>query len=92
MEENAMFDWKIVAEAANEAEAYIIVGRLAQDDIKAWVQQEPAGSAIGITVGALGEVNVMVSAEDYERAKALLAQDQSDVITDEDVIGAEIEE
>ncbi len=87
-----MFDWKIVAEAANEAEAHVIVGRLAQDDIKAWVQQEPAGSALGITVGILGEVNVMVSAEDYERAKKLLQEDRSDVVTDEEVIGTEIEE
>lgn len=87
-----MFDWKIVAEAENEAEAYIIVGRLAQDGIKAWVQQEPAGSALGITVGILGEVNVMVSAEDYERAKTLLDEDQSDVVTEEEVIGSDIEE
>jgi hypothetical protein len=34
----------------------------------------------------------MVSAEDYERAKTLLAQDQSDVVTEEEVIGAEVEE
>jgi hypothetical protein len=87
-----MFDWKIAAEAANEAEAYIIVGRLAQDNIKAWVQQEPAGSALGITVGALGEVRVMVSAEDYERAKALLEEDQSNVLNEEESIDADSEQ
>jgi hypothetical protein len=87
-----VFDWKVAAEAASEAEAHIIVGRLAQDNIKAWVQQEPAGSAIGITVGALGEVKVMVSAEDYERAKALLAEDQSNILNEEEGIDADSEE
>jgi hypothetical protein len=62
----------------NSPEAHIIVGRLESEGIRSWIYQEAAGSAFGITVGALGTVQVLVNPEDYERAKAILAIEYTD--------------
>ena len=56
----------------NLPEAHIIAGRLQSEGIGAWVHQEPFGSALGITVGSLGEVRVLVDEADYEHALAIL--------------------
>jgi hypothetical protein len=52
--------WEVVAVANGQAEAAIIRGRLEADGIPAQVQQEPAGAAIGLTIGRLGQVKVLV--------------------------------
>lgn len=56
-------------------EAHIVAGRLKSEGIDALVSQEPAGSALGITFGLLGEVKVAVLAADYEAAMAILDVD-----------------
>lgn len=83
--------WMVVATTYNEIEAHIIVGRLESHGIGAWMQQEPFGSAMGITVGTFGIIRVVVNAEDYDTATAILEQspdqlpDETDrVIYDED--------
>lgn len=70
--------WMVVRVTDNSPEAYIIVGRLETEGIRSWVYQEAAGSALGITVGALGAVQVLVNPEDYERARAILDIDHTD--------------
>lgn len=62
----------------NDVEARIVAGRLESEGIPALVQQEPAGSALGITVGLLGEVRVAVRAEDYDAALEVLDTDPND--------------
>lgn len=62
----------------NLPEAHIVAGRLDSEGIPAFVSQEPAGSAIGITYGRLGEVRVAVNAADYEQALAILEGEASD--------------
>ena len=56
----------------SDFDARVVAGRLESEGIAVLVQQEPAGSALGITVGLLGEVKVAVRTEDYERALAIL--------------------
>jgi hypothetical protein len=59
-------------------EAYIVAGRLQSEGIPALVHKEPAGTAIGLTVGTLGEAKVLVDSRDYERALDLLESEPHD--------------
>ena len=63
-----------VATADGQIEAEIIKGLLAANDIEVWLSQESAGSALGLTVGAMGEVEIMVRAEQAEQALSLLEE------------------
>jgi hypothetical protein len=66
--------WEVVAVANGQADAAIIRGRLEADGIPAQVQQEPAGAAIGLTVGRLGQVKVLVPEPLVEAALDILNQ------------------
>jgi len=63
-----------VGTADGQVEAEIFKGLLAANDIEVWLSQESAGSALGLTVGAMGEVEIMVRAEQAEQARSLLEQ------------------
>jgi hypothetical protein len=65
-------EWRVVLTTDNLTEAHIVAGRLQNEGIPAWVHQQPGASAFGITVGILGEVNVVVDAKDYDHALAVL--------------------
>ena len=69
--------WAVVFSAHSLAEAHIVMGRLQANGIRAILQQEAVASAIGITIGSLGEIRVLVSPADYARAAALLADDDA---------------
>mgnify|MGYP002398477317 CR=1 FL=1 len=62
----------VVYIAYSEPEAYIIVGRLQTEGIPAFVQQEAIGKVYGFAGGPLGDVRVLVNAQDYDRAQAIL--------------------
>jgi hypothetical protein len=63
-----------VGTADGQVEAEIIKGLLAANDIEVWLSQESAGLALGLTVGAMGEVEIMVRAEQAEQARSLLEE------------------
>lgn len=65
-------DWVAVYITHSVQEAHIILGKLRIHDIPAMIHQEAGAAAIGITLGNLGEVKILVSPADYERAAALL--------------------
>jgi hypothetical protein len=67
--------WESVFTTGSEPEAHIIAGKLQNEGIEARIQKESAGTAYGINVGLLGKVDVMVRSEDYERAVAVLEDD-----------------
>ncbi len=64
--------WMVVLSTDNPMEAHVVAGRLRSQNIETWIHQEPSGSAFGITVGALGEVRVLVHQHDYEAARAII--------------------
>jgi hypothetical protein len=78
----AAVEWMVLLETYNLAEAQVIAGRLEADSIPVMVHQEAAGRALGITVGALGEIKVLVHPADYERALDLIAPDDADELPD----------
>lgn len=68
-------EWKVVLSTSNPMEAEVVAGRLKAVGLKARTHQEPAGQALGLTMGLLGEMQVLVSAADYEAARAMLGDE-----------------
>jgi hypothetical protein len=64
--------WEVVAVADGLAQAAIIQGRLESEGIPTQVRQEPAGVAIGLTVGALGQAKILVPEPLVEEALQIL--------------------
>ncbi|MFQ3568569.1 MAG: DUF2007 domain-containing protein [Aggregatilineales bacterium] len=83
LQRGSLQEWRVVYTTYNNPEAHIVAGRLESEGIPAMVQNEPAGTAIGITVGPLGENKVVVHVEDYDRALAILYPDEPDVLADD---------
>lgn len=76
--------WEVVAVGRGLAEAAIIRGRLESEGIPAQVQQEPAGVAIGLTVGLLGQAKVLVPEPLAEQALEILNRPYQELEDDED--------
>jgi hypothetical protein len=72
MSEFTSIDWKIVCTTTNEMEAEVVAGRLQSEGLTVRTHQEPAGRALGFTVGTLGAVAVLVDSHQYWRAKEIL--------------------
>lgn len=68
-------EWLAVLTTNNLAEAHIVAGRLESEGLHPRVHQEPGGSAFGITVGILGEIQVLVADTEFEAAQSLLRED-----------------
>jgi hypothetical protein len=66
------FVWKVLLVTNNVMEAHVIVGRLNSEGIIAHVYQPPGASAYGITIGALGEVRVLVDEREFDLAQQIL--------------------
>ena len=73
-------NWIAVYITHNAPEAHIILGKLRVHDIPAMIHQEAGATAIGITLGNLGEIKILVSPADYERATALLYPETAEQI------------
>ena len=82
-------DLVVVFTSAGPGYADIIKGTLEAAGIPAATSREGAGAAYGFTVGALGLVDVLVTADRAEEARALLAEfqhddDDADDLTDDE--------
>ena len=66
--------WSVVFTASGMAQANIITGRLETEGIPTRLKYEAAGAIYGITINGLGEVKILVPAEDLARAGAVLNQ------------------
>ncbi len=73
----------VVATTLGVVEARIIAGRLESLGIPTLVHHEPLGSALGLTIGALGEAKVLVPKKYYELAMATLHPDDSTAAIDD---------
>ena len=67
--------WVAVYITHNLPEAHIIIGKLRAHNLAAMIHQEAGATALGITLGNLGEIKVLVSPEDCDAAAALLFPD-----------------
>ena len=75
--------WEVVAVADGLAQAAIIRGRLEVEGIPARVNQEPAGVALGLTIGTLGQAEVLVPKPLAEEALGILEQSGEEVESDD---------
>ncbi|MCY3782050.1 MAG: DUF2007 domain-containing protein [Chloroflexi bacterium] len=62
----------------NLQEAHILLGKLRAHEIPAMIHQEAGATALGITLGNLGEIKILVAPADYDQAVALLRTDFDD--------------
>ena len=91
--------WIAIYITNNLQEAHIMAGKLKANDVPCHIHQEAGATALGITLGNLGEIKILVDPEDSERAEALLFpdslnqveanNDQIQVIWQDDGDGAE---
>jgi hypothetical protein len=64
--------WEVVAEVYGDLEAEIIRGLLQAEGIPVTLSKEGAGQAIGLQVGAMGEVQVLVPTDHVEKARGIV--------------------
>lgn len=84
--------WAKLWETPGSLGAEVIAGRLRVEGIPAWVWQQGAGAAMGMTFGPMGRGHVMVPEELLEDARRLLATDLTpEVIEDEEGLEANID-
>ena len=74
MTEHNLPDLVVVYRAKGLIEGEIIKGFLEAQGIRASVSQEAAGKIYGLTVGDLGIAEILVRAEDKDKAVALLRE------------------
>jgi len=70
--EDQPYELVSIGTADGQVEAEIIKGLLTANGVEVWLSQESAGTALGLTVGAMGEVEIMVRAGQAEAARSLL--------------------
>ena len=70
--EDQPYELVSIGTADGQVEAEIIKGLLTANGVEVWLSQESAGTALGLTVGAMGEVEIMVRADQAEEARSLL--------------------
>lgn len=66
--------WVVAHIAAGQLQAQIVVSLLQSAEIQARLNQESAGSVYALTVGPLGEVEVLVPAEQLAAAQELIGK------------------
>ncbi|NCF68868.1 MAG: hypothetical protein GWP61_23145 [Chloroflexi bacterium] len=64
--------WVRLLEMSGTLSAEVIAGRLRSEGIPAWVWQQGAGRAMGLTYGPMGRGHVMVPEEHLQAAERLL--------------------
>jgi hypothetical protein len=64
--------WELLDEISGSIDAEIIRGLLESQGIKVILSQEGAGKAIGLTVGPLGETQVLVPKNQVGKARDIL--------------------
>ncbi len=62
----------ITVDETTIAHAQVLRGLLESQGIRVWLNQESAGTAIGLNLSALGAVKIIVKEESAERARALV--------------------
>ena len=64
--------WEVVTEVSGELQASLLRNLLEARGIKVFLNQEGAGRAYGLTLGPLGEVQVMVPKHQSQEAQQIV--------------------
>jgi hypothetical protein len=68
-------EYQVVYHANGQLEAYVVKGRLESEGIPVLLRYESVGPTIGLSVGGLGEVQVLVPAPMVEQARDILTEE-----------------
>ena len=66
--------WEVVDSVSGDLNAEMLRGLLEAQGIPVMLSQEGAGRAIGINVGALGEVEILVPTSSKSKAKQIIQE------------------
>ncbi|MCY4538352.1 MAG: DUF2007 domain-containing protein [Chloroflexi bacterium] len=72
--------WIVVYITNNLQEAHVLAGKLKANEIPALIHQEAGATALGITLGNLGEIKILVMPADYERSERILFTESNERI------------
>ncbi len=64
--------WEVITEVSGELQANLLRNLLEAQGIKVFLNQEGAGRAVGLTLGPLGEVQVMVPEHQSQEARQIV--------------------
>lgn len=78
-------EWVLVDEVSGGIQAEILRGLLESQGIPVWLNQEGAGKAYGITLPALGSVQILVPSDVQEQALELLNAYYADELSGDDL-------
>ncbi len=70
-------EWVVIENVSGDLQAEILRGLLEAQGIPVLLSRESAGRAIGLSVGPLGEVVILVHAENLQDAERVLAEFRS---------------
>jgi hypothetical protein len=65
-------DWVVVETVTGSLQAELLRGLIEAQEIEVILSQEGAGRAFGLELGPMGEVQILVSQKDSERARAII--------------------
>jgi len=71
--------WEVLDEVPGSFQAELLRGLLEAQEIPVVLSQEGLGHVYALTVGTLGQVQVLVPAKDLERAKVVLDEFYADI-------------
>jgi hypothetical protein len=72
-------NWVLVASIQAEVQAELLRGLLEAQEIPVLLSREGAGRALGLSVGPLGEVNILVPDKFQAEAKKIIVQYETGV-------------
>jgi hypothetical protein len=81
--------WEVIYETNEPVEAELLRGLLEANQIPAYLSQEGAGKAYGLTIGRLGRVQILVPESRYGQALQLIGDLQSGILQDQRFEGEE---
>jgi hypothetical protein len=64
--------WELIIEVSGELQANLLRNLLEAQGIKVFLNQEGAGKAYGLTVGPLGQVQVLVPEQQSQEARQIV--------------------
>ena len=64
--------WELVTEVSGELQANLLRNLLEAQGIKVFLNQEGAGKAYGLTVGPMGQVQVLVPEKEFQKARQIV--------------------
>ena len=89
--EESLVDWITVVGTVTLIEAQICSSRLEGEGIPVRIQKEAASSALPLTVGILGRIDIQVPRTFKEKAEATLADLMESTAVDDDYEAEELE-